>query len=64
MFTSVYGGEIGYTFVTNDPMNQSITAHTTIKHGPYTYEITLTGMSYYPKTIDNLNHILESIKFF
>lgn len=64
IFTSLYDGELGYTYVTNDPINHAITAHTFVKSGPHTYEIDLSGMSYYNKSVDNFNYILNSIKFF
>ncbi len=64
IFTSVYDGKLGYTYVIFNPKLQTTESYTFIESGNYIYEFNILGMSYNPKTVDNINKILSSIKFF
>ncbi|CAN5776654.1 hypothetical protein BH23THE1_BH23THE1_18070 [soil metagenome] len=64
IFTSVYDGKLGYTNVIFNPKLQTTESYTFIESGNYIYEFNILGMSYNPKTVENINQILGSIKFF
>ena len=63
IFTSLYDGNIGHTFVTYHPKQQVISSQTLVEHGHQVYDISLGGVSD-NSNINNFNHILDSIKFF
>ncbi|WP_458719199.1 hypothetical protein [Candidatus Nitrosocosmicus sp. R] len=64
IFTAIYDGRIGYTFVVLDPTSQTKQSFTFVGTKDHLYNIHISGMSYNPNTTDNMNKILNSIKFF
>ena len=57
-------GKIGYTYVTFNPKLTTKDSHTFDESGNSIYKIDILGIAHNPNTEDNINKILESIKFF
>ena len=64
IFTSVYDGKVGYTFVIHNPTSHTLESFTFVETYDYTYNIHILGMVYNPNTADDIKKILDSIKFF
>jgi len=64
IFTSVYDGKLGYTYVIFNPKLQTTESYTFVESGNYIYDINILGRTYNQNTVDNMNQILGSIKFF
>jgi hypothetical protein len=64
IFTSVYDGNIGYTYVTQNLDYGTVIAKTFIQRGDNLYTFTLVGVWNYPNLFETFDRILGSIKFF
>jgi hypothetical protein len=64
IFTSVYDGNVGSTFVTFDSGFRATDVYTFIESGNYIYEFNIMGIVSNSNATDTFNKVLGSIKFF